>query len=110
MRQAGLTAWKTVEWLLLAAVGLIFVFPFLWMFLTAFKTMPEVYQFPPTWWPESWQFQNFEIAWSSGPFLTYVWNSFLVAAGILVLQLLTECRPHTRLPVIAFAGEKPCSG
>ncbi|USG65515.1 carbohydrate ABC transporter permease [Brevibacillus ruminantium] len=89
MRQAGTTAWKTIEGILLIAVALVFVFPFLWMFLTAFKTMPEVYQFPPTWLPESWQFQNFQTAWRSGPFLTYVWNSFLVAGGILVLQLLT---------------------
>lgn len=89
MRHAGRAAWKAVEWGLLAVVSLIFVFPFLWMFVTAFKTMPEVYRFPPTWWPESWQLENFRIAWASGPFLTYVWNSFLVAAGILVLQLLT---------------------
>ncbi|GED30051.1 MULTISPECIES: carbohydrate ABC transporter permease [Brevibacillus] len=88
MLQVGRTAWKTVEWVLLAAVGLVFVFPFLWMFLTAFKTMPEVYQFPPTWWPESWQFENFRIAWSSGPFVTYVMNSILVAGGILILQFL----------------------
>lgn len=88
MLQVGRTAWKTVEWVLLVAVGLVFVFPFLWMFLTAFKTMPEVYQFPPTWWPESWQFENFRIAWSSGPFVTYVMNSILVAGGILILQFL----------------------
>lgn len=88
MRQVGSTAWKTVEWVLLVAVGLVFLFPFLWMFLTAFKTMPEVYQFPPTWWPESWQLENFRIAWGSGPFLTYVLNSILVAGGILVLQFL----------------------
>ncbi|QRG67472.1 carbohydrate ABC transporter permease [Brevibacillus choshinensis] len=88
MMQVGRTAWKTVEWVLLAAVGLVFLFPFLWMFLTAFKTMPEVYQFPPTWWPESWQFENFRIAWSSGPFVTYVMNSILVAGGILILQFL----------------------
>ncbi|WP_338463143.1 carbohydrate ABC transporter permease [Brevibacillus borstelensis] len=110
MRQAGLTAWKTVEWLLLAAVGLIFVFPFLWMFLTAFKTMPEVYQFPPTWWPESWQFQNFEIAWSSGPFLTYVWNSFLMAAGILVLQLLTGVPAAYAFARYRFRGREALFG
>ncbi|NOU57844.1 carbohydrate ABC transporter permease [Brevibacillus borstelensis] len=110
MRQAGLTAWKTVEWLLLAAVGLIFVFPFLWMFLTAFKTMPEVYQFPPIWWPESWQFQNFEIAWSSGPFLTYVWNSFLVAAGILVLQLLTGVPAAYAFARYRFRGREALFG
>ncbi|EST52105.1 sugar ABC transporter permease [Brevibacillus panacihumi W25] len=88
MGKVGKQAWKTIEWLLLIGVGLVFVFPFLWMFITAFKTMPEVYQFPPSWWPNSWQFENFRIAWSSGPFLTYVWNSLIVALGTLVLQFL----------------------
>ncbi|MGE7272991.1 carbohydrate ABC transporter permease [Brevibacillus panacihumi] len=88
MGKVGKRAWKTIEWLLLIGVGLVFVFPFLWMFITAFKTMPEVYQFPPSWWPNSWQFENFRIAWSSGPFLTYVWNSLIVALGTLVLQFL----------------------
>ncbi|MGG3886053.1 carbohydrate ABC transporter permease [Brevibacillus panacihumi] len=88
MGTVGRRAWKTIEWILLIGVGLVFVFPFLWMFITAFKTMPEVYQFPPSWWPNSWQFENFRIAWSSGPFLTYVWNSLIVALGTLVLQFL----------------------
>jgi sn-glycerol 3-phosphate transport system permease protein len=88
MGQIGKISLKTIEWVLLAAVALVFVFPFLWMFLTAFKTMPEVYRFPPTWWPESWQFENFRIAWSSGPFLTYLWNSLIVAVGTLALQFL----------------------
>lgn len=88
MGHVGRTTLKMVEWILLIGVGLVFVFPFLWMFLTAFKTMPEVYQFPPSWWPESWQVENFRKAWSSGPFLTYVWNSLVVAVGTLILQFL----------------------
>ncbi|GAA4720183.1 carbohydrate ABC transporter permease [Brevibacillus fulvus] len=89
MHQSTRVAARWIEAVLLVAVALVFVFPFLWMFLTAFKTMPEVYQFPPTWLPETWQFANFETAWSSGPFLRYVINSVLVAIGVLIIQLLT---------------------
>jgi len=88
MEKVGKRTWKAIEWLLLIGVGLVFVFPFLWMFITAFKTLPEVYQFPPSWWPNSWQFENLQTAWNSGPFLTYVWNSLIVALCILVLQFL----------------------
>jgi len=80
---------KTMEWLALLAVVLIFAFPFLWMALTAFKTMPEVFRFPPALLPEKWQIENFAAAWNSGPFLTYLVNSLIVAAAILVLQVLT---------------------
>ncbi|WP_232698265.1 carbohydrate ABC transporter permease [Brevibacillus daliensis] len=85
----GRIALKTGEAVMLIAVSLIFVFPFIWMALTAFKTLPEVYQFPPTLLPESWQIQNIVKAWESGPFPTYLLNSTLVAFGVLFLQILT---------------------
>ncbi|MGG1658931.1 carbohydrate ABC transporter permease [Brevibacillus sp. NRS-1366] len=89
MKRVGATSLKTVEWIGLLMVAILFVFPFLWMASTAFKTMPEVRQFPPTLLPETWEWSNFAHAWQSGPFLTYTWNSILVAVGILLLQFLT---------------------
>ncbi|WP_433947725.1 carbohydrate ABC transporter permease [Brevibacillus agri] len=89
MKRVGAISLKTAEWVGLLVVALLFVFPFLWMASTAFKTMPEVRQFPPTMLPESWEWSNFVHAWESGPFLMYTVNSILVAVGILVLQFLT---------------------
>ncbi|MBH0330643.1 MULTISPECIES: carbohydrate ABC transporter permease [Brevibacillus] len=89
MYRVVLASRKTVEWIGLLLVAFLFVFPFLWMASTAFKTMPEVLQFPPTLLPETWEWSNFAQAWESGPFLMYTWNSILVAVGILILQFLT---------------------
>lgn len=89
MKRLGATSLKAVEWIGLLVVAFLFVFPFLWMASTAFKTMPEVRQFPPTLLPSTWEWENFAHAWNSGPFLMYTWNSILVAVGILVLQFLT---------------------
>ncbi|ATF16111.1 carbohydrate ABC transporter permease [Brevibacillus sp. HB1.2] len=89
MYRVVLASRKTVEWIGLLIVAFLFVFPFLWMASTAFKTMPEVLQFPPTLLPETWEWSNFAQAWESGPFLMYTWNSILVAVGILILQFLT---------------------
>lgn len=89
MYRVVLASRKTVEWIGLLIVAFLFVFPFLWMASTAFKTMPEVRQFPPTLLPETWEWSNFAQAWESGPFLMYTWNSILVTVGILVLQFLT---------------------
>lgn len=89
MYRVVLASRKSVEWIGLLIVAFLFVFPFLWMASTAFKTMPEVRQFPPTLLPETWEWSNFAQAWESGPFLMYTWNSILVAVGILVLQFLT---------------------
>lgn len=89
MKRVGAISLKTAEWIGLLVVALLFVFPFLWMASTAFKTMPEVRQFPPSLLPESWEWSNFVRAWESGPFLMYTVNSIVVAVGILVLQFLT---------------------
>lgn len=83
---------KIISWFLLIFVTFIFVFPFLWMAITAFKSLPEVYQFPPTILPQHWEFDNFVKAWNSGPFLRYLVNSVVVTLAIMALQLIT-CVP-----------------
>lgn len=67
----------------------IFATPFLWMVSTSFKSLPETIVFPPQWLPESFIWENFSKAWSSGPFLSYFINSVIVAVGILIFQFIT---------------------
>jgi sn-glycerol 3-phosphate transport system permease protein len=62
------------------------------MATTAFKSLPEVYYFPPTMFPQVWEFTNFGKAWNSGPFLQYLINSVVIVIGIIILQALT-CIP-----------------
>lgn len=67
----------------------IFATPFLWMVSTSFKSLPETIVFPPKWLPENFLWENFSKAWSSGPFLSYFFNSVVVAVGILFFQFMT---------------------
>lgn len=69
--------------------GAFFVIPFLWMISTSLKTLPEALVFPPKWLPERWVWENFAMAWKSGPFFMYTINSLIVTASILLLQFLT---------------------
>jgi len=101
---------KAVEWVLLVGVALVFVFPFLWMLLTAFKTLPEIFQFPPTLLPEIWDFSNFAKAWQTGPFLTYVLNSLVVAVGILLLQFFTAVPAAYAFARYKFRGRNALFG
>ena len=39
---------------------LIFVFPFYWMIITAFKTSTEAQALPPTLWPQVWSMEAYE--------------------------------------------------
>lgn len=69
--------------------GAFLVIPFLWMISTSLKTLPEALVFPPKWLHESWVWENFTLAWKSGPFLMYTINSLIVTVSILLLQFLT---------------------
>jgi len=84
-----LLAIQAVNRICLLLLVLIFALPFGWMLSTSLKTLPETMIFPPEWIPASPVWQNYADAWNSGPFLQYFANSVIVAAGILVLQMLT---------------------
>jgi sn-glycerol 3-phosphate transport system permease protein len=72
--------------ILLILLALVFVFPFFWMLATAFKTLPELMQLPPTLLPQHFTLDNFRQAWSSSNFPQYIFNSFVISVSILVLQ------------------------
>lgn len=67
---------------------IIFLMPFYWMILTAFKTLGEVLAMPPEFWVESLQWQNFKDAFTRINFLHYTRNSLIITLGTLAGQLL----------------------
>ena len=71
----------------LAAVALVEVFPYLWMLSTSLKDLPSVTQFPPTLVPAPPHWENYARAWQSGPFLRYALNNVGQTRGALALQL-----------------------
>jgi sn-glycerol 3-phosphate transport system permease protein len=80
---------KTLNLISLLLLIAVFATPFIWMFSTSLKSFPETVIFPPKWIPAVIKWENFAIAWNSGPFLKYFVNSVLVSLGILLAQFLT---------------------
>jgi len=77
-RTARRRVWLIVQHSLLLIGGLIVIFPFVWMILTAFKTNPEatnIEQFRLL--PRVWQWQNFTDLFSKHPMATYYLNSVI---------------------------------
>lgn len=78
-RKAALRrVWLIAQHVLLLIGGLIVIFPFVWMILTAFKTNEEatlVEQFQLL--PREWQWQNFTTLFSQHPMATYYLNSVI---------------------------------
>jgi len=71
--------------IVLLSVSLIFVFPFIWLLLTAVKPIKEVMHDPPIWIPSRLEWKNFPDAMTYGqdslgfiPFLVYARNTILL--------------------------------
>jgi sn-glycerol 3-phosphate transport system permease protein len=67
---------------------LIFVFPFYWMFITAFKTYQETIAFPPTLWPHQITFDAYISIFKKMNLLYYAKNSIIVTLATIILQTL----------------------
>ncbi len=58
--------------------SIIMIFPFVWMFLTSFKTVSESMQIPPDILPHQWNVSNFKEAMASLPFGALYKNTILL--------------------------------
>ncbi len=94
--------------LALVVVAVVEVFPYLWMALTSLKDLPAVTRFPPTFLPRHARWENFAVAWRSGPFLRYFVNSVVQTAAILVCQLVLACLAAYAFARLRFPGRDTC--
>lgn len=73
----------------LAVCSVFMVGPFIWMLSTSLKTLEEAFRFPPTFIPESIQWQNYADIFEAAPFGRFYFNSIVVAVAVTVGQLTT---------------------
>lgn len=71
-----------------ALVTLVAIFPVYWMIVTSLKSSEELLRPVPTLWPESFRWRNFPDALKMAPFGKYFYNTVVMTAGILALQVL----------------------
>jgi len=76
-------------YIIIYALALVVLSPFIWMILTSFKDMSEIYVYPPKWFPSKLNFENYTNAFSAAPFGRYYFNSVFVAATVTLGQLIT---------------------
>lgn len=76
------------SYVLLIILGAAMAFPFLWMLLTAFKGIREIYL--PNFWPATWTLTNFQQVLFDTDFPRWFLNSFIVAS-ITTISILFFC-------------------
>ena len=66
------------------------MFPLFWMVSTALKTLPQTRAYPPIFIPEPVMWRNFPDALTFLPFGVFFRNTFVIAVGVVVGELLSS--------------------
>ncbi|HUU91348.1 MAG TPA: carbohydrate ABC transporter permease [Phycisphaerae bacterium] len=82
-------AWTALKYVVLTAIGFVFLFPFLWSIAASLKTLNGVYEFPPTLLVRNPQWRNYVEAMSILPFPVFIWNSLIVCTLTVIGQVLS---------------------
>ncbi|MEY2603199.1 MAG: multiple sugar transport system permease protein [Verrucomicrobiota bacterium] len=79
-----------VSRIFLIGMSLFYISPMYWMFVTALKSDRELATFPPTLWPHEINWQNFDQATRTFPFLSYLENTIFYAALTILGSVLSN--------------------
>jgi multiple sugar transport system permease protein len=90
----------------LSLLGLVFLFPFIWLILSSLKTPAEIFQFPPTILPEQPQWDNFIRAFTAMPFWHYTLNTLFLCAVNIFGQLISAPLTAYSISKIKWKGSK----
>ena len=92
--------------LILLVGSVVMIFPFVWMLLSSFKTVPDVYAYPPKWLPSSWKLSNYKKVFEMVPFARYYFNSIFISSIQTSLQLGLSVTTAYVLVALDFPGKK----
>ncbi|MFD0961231.1 carbohydrate ABC transporter permease [Paenibacillus chungangensis] len=88
-RRAGTTLKKAFLYIIVSAVALSMIIPFVWMLSASLKKESEIFGFPIQWIPETFYWSNYVEVWTRVPFLTYYMNTVKLAVLITLFQIVT---------------------
>lgn len=92
-------------WMLLLAISALLLFPIAVAFLGSLKTNLELTT-GATFWPETWQFNNYVQAWTQADFASFTFNSLFVAVFVTAGTLLVSAMAAYAVDRVPFKGKK----
>ncbi|MHC6229135.1 carbohydrate ABC transporter permease [Arthrobacter sp. MMS24-T111] len=90
--------------LLVALLLIVEIFPLVWLFLGSFKTQDEFLNSPAWAFPQTFSFDNYAEAWTTGNLATYVGNSLIATIPSLFLIVLFGVAAGFALEVLVWKG------
>ena len=98
------TVGKTLLYIVLIAVALFTLIPFVWMVSSSLKLDREVFAYPMKWIPETFRWENYLLIWQKVPMLTYFKNTAFIAIVVTFLQTLTSSFAAYAFAKLSFKG------
>jgi len=101
---AGTKLVRAGIWTALSLYAVCIIYPFIWMFVSGFKTTSEL--FNNTWAPpKHWLFQNYVDAWNQGVG-RYFLNSVIVTVATVVLTIFISATAAFAMSRFEFKGKR----
>jgi len=91
-------------WLLLAVGAAVMLFPIYWMLVTAIRPRDEVFSGDVSLLPSGWVWSNFVDALNHMPFLSWAWNSTVIAVVAVVITVSINLLCGYAFAKFRFAG------
>ncbi len=93
-------------YVMLAVFTITSIGPFIFSFLSSFKTFQHILDFPPSLWPQPWTWSNYREILSDSSFLRWILNSLIYAFGAAVLNVFFSAMAGYALSRMQFRGRE----
>ncbi|MFZ6690988.1 carbohydrate ABC transporter permease [Undibacterium sp. SXout20W] len=94
------------QYLILSVIAVICIFPFWWTLVVAISTKGNVFEFPPTFWPQAISIDNFVEVFRVIPILAFYKNSLLITVATVIGKLVICSLAAYPLSRMEFRGSK----
>lgn len=95
-----------ILYILLFIAASIAIVPILWMILSSFKYLEDMFTVPMTWLPNPWNWHSYSDAWAQRDFTRYFLNSLFVSTTITVGNILFCSMAGYALAKFKFVGRQ----
>lgn len=95
---------KALMYIVLIAVTITMLFPFIWMLSSSLKLNKDIFAFPIEWIPKEPQWNNYVRIWEQIPLATFIKNTMKITLIVTFLQLLTSSFAAYSFSKLRFKG------
>ena len=95
---------RTLFYLLLVFLVVVFFFPVVWIFLTSLKTSGEIYAWPPQFFPHTPNLDNYARVLTQSPLGRYILNSVIISSLSVVIVISLASLAAYGITRLTFPG------